>query len=381
MTDTARCLRLACLATACSVAVGAVPASDTADPLALLRGVENARDAIRSGRIEYTGIRRRADTPGDDPFSLAVTFDGVKRRSTLKQRTIVMDSSGGLSGEQKFKRLRAMNNDREAFVRAGLAQWQDEESRSIWDGANFSQYFVGQSADYRNHHNGTPEFLADPRLFGLKVWNKFRDTPLTNLGYQMDKHKVVLDGSEEIAGRRVWRVAVRFPAFGDPTQVCETKYWIEDREGFRVHRVIYRDKIVHLTIDSEYNDKIGRGRLPSSVIERDVRDGKWYTELHFTVTRAEYDVNVDPETFTWAGMDLAVGTPVSDERIHRRIGYWNGSGLSEHLLEAQKIGTEAEQAAEVRRKSLWWAGAGGIGVILLAAALVAWRRLRDRASA
>src|SRR6185312_12056081 len=41
-------------------------------------------------------------------------------------------------------------------------------------------------------------------------------------------------------------------------------------------------------------------------------------------------------SFTLAGMGLAVGTDVDDNRIHRRIGYWTGSSLSEDLPSKKK---------------------------------------------
>jgi len=45
---------------------------------------------------------------------------------------------------------------------------------------------------------------------------------------------------------------------------------------------------------------------------------------------ARYNVPVDPASWTLAGLNMPVGTEVVDYRASRSLGYWNGTGLSEH---------------------------------------------------
>jgi hypothetical protein len=47
-----------------------------------------------------------------------------------------------------------------------------------------------------------------------------------------------------------------------------------------------------------------------------------------TVAIKEIGNPIPPETWTLTGLNLPAGTPVSDLRIHKRIGYWDGKGLS-----------------------------------------------------
>jgi thiol-disulfide isomerase/thioredoxin len=53
-------------------------------------------------------------------------------------------------------------------------------------------------------------------------------------------------------------------------------------------------------------------------------------EVRFLRRNTHYDVRVDSATWTLAGLNMPVGTTVSDYRISRQIGYWDGSGLSEN---------------------------------------------------
>ena len=53
--------------------------------------------------------------------------------------------------------------------------------------------------------------------------------------------------------------------------------------------------------------------------------------------KASYNVPVEQTNFTLAGLGMPVSTEVSDDRIHRMIGYWNGVGLSEGLPKTNEL--------------------------------------------
>ncbi len=63
----------------------------------------------------------------------------------------------------------------------------------------------------------------------------------------------------------------------------------------------------------------------------DFRNGSPSFGKRFMRSNSHFNVTIDPASFTLAGLGMQVGTDVSDNRIHRRIGYWTGAGLSEDL--------------------------------------------------
>ena len=64
----------------------------------------------------------------------------------------------------------------------------------------------------------------------------------------------------------------------------------------------------------------------------------------FIRLNTQLNVAVDPASFTLAGLGQPVGAAVSDNRISRRIGYWTGTGLSEHLPPKKGKSTEPQTA-------------------------------------
>lgn len=56
-----------------------------------------------------------------------------------------------------------------------------------------------------------------------------------------------------------------------------------------------------------------------------------YSREEIKLDKPEWIENFSPETFTVAGLSMSVGIPVADIVSKRRIGYWNGNGLSAEL--------------------------------------------------
>jgi len=71
--------------------------------------------------------------------------------------------------------------------------------------------------------------------------------------------------------------------------------------------------------------------LPTEVTTMDYQSGAPSLGKRFVRSKPLYNLSVDSSCFTLAGLALPVGAPVTDLRIHRSIGYWTGSGLSENL--------------------------------------------------
>ena len=86
------------------------------------------------------------------------------------------------------------------------------------------------------------------------------------------------------------------------------------------------------------------GPLPSEVITKDYRNGKPLMEIRYLLSNSQFNVPLPASTWTLAGLGMKVGTDVVDVRSSRRIGYWSGTGLSDHL---PRRGSEPEPAPEM----------------------------------
>jgi hypothetical protein len=115
-------------------------------------------------------------------------------------------------------------------------------------------------------------------------------------------------------------------------------YWIDDREGFHVHRYRREDLGGNTVIDSFYDER-SAGPIPSRVIHREYRkDGKLWREIRFEVTKAQFNKPVNPNVGTLASLDLKPGDEVSDVRLGKRVGYWDGQGVTEDYARAVQLG-------------------------------------------
>ena len=87
---------------------------------------------------------------------------------------------------------------------------------------------------------------------------------------------------------------------------------------------------------SKYDEANPRDPIPAEVTTMTSHEnGALVFSTHFVRSNAQFNVTIDPAAFTLAGLGMAVGTPVTDIRIHRSIGYWTGTGLSESLPRKQ----------------------------------------------
>ena len=142
------------------------------------------------------------------------------------------------------------------------------------------------------------------------------------LGYQKAK-SVTLVGPEQVRGKSTWHVRVV------DSNEQQRDFWIEPVAGFPVHRQEFSTNsgIGNCRTEVYCGDNSRCSWLPSRVETK--YDNRLNREV--TVSNVEFDVRIPPETWTFAGLDLLIGTPIADLRIHQRIGYWDGAGLSQDL--------------------------------------------------
>ncbi len=335
------------------------------DPIALLRGVEAARESVRSGRLEMTVVQSYPQLPrrGLSTIHLRASFDGASRRYDQRNRNLIIHASGKNDGDESFRRLRAMGEDGEEFVRLGLGSWRDTHVRSAFDGVQYMQFAEDLGAHIKDPSKGAVEFVFDPRTLGINVYSRLDETLASCLGYR-DAKSVSLVGEERIAGHQTWRIRVL-----DKYDQINT-FWIESSTGFHVRRTEFELGGVRVIQSSEYADPPTESPLPVKVLnEQFDQNKKLWQVTTFSVDKSEYGVPIDPKVWTLAGLGLPLGEMVLDDRIMRVVGHFDGQGVSANLPEALRKGREAE------RKPLHWALAvTGLVVLAVGAAVLVRRR-------
>jgi hypothetical protein len=346
------------------------------DPLALLRGVEAARLAIPSGQIEWRVERTRPLTPkyGKDLIRVFATFDGGKRRFEEHKRVLWTEPVEGASQRSPDDLLAAMDEDREEFVRAGFGQWKEVRVRSIFDGTQFLQFLGGSGATIADPSRGTPNYVFDPRILGITPLLSLKATVPRCLAYR-DAQSVELVGEEDIDGQQAWHVKV----VGSPEAMAECHFWIEANEPFAVYRCERRTPYSHDVSVSHYDSPSGADRLPTRVlIEYHQDNGEVSHRFEFTQVEAQFGINPDDGAFTLAGLDLPVGAPVVDVRIHQRLGYWNGKGLSHTRTAAMGPRYELEPTPPDTR--VWYLVLALLPILIVAVILYRHHRFKQAQS-
>ena len=290
------------------------------DPLKLLQAVARARNRITSGSMEFqlsmdNVVRGQKETSN---LRLAVVFDGEKRRFESVGREYSYVAMGEGAAEMTDAKMKAQGLDREGAVRAGLLTGFESHHVTAYDGAVYIDYWENDGrpvgTTIRDPAKGNSSFNFDPRCLGLAASLLARDTIENCLGHK-DAKDVRLLGTESVEGAPAWHVQVK------------TKYdsgydfWIDVANPIRVLQHKYGTDVVLSKYDSA-------GAIPTEVTATQPRVS--FTK-HFTVSKAQFNMPIDPASWTLAGLGMPIGTDVSDDRIFRRVGYWTGIGLSERL--------------------------------------------------
>jgi hypothetical protein len=347
------------------------PAFAHPDPHALLRGVEASRSGVVSGQFEYR-LQVHGTRPGlREPIEryLKMEFDGNKVKCEQRSRELVISPP---DEQAKKQRLRAMNYDRGAFVRAGLGQWEDIVIKKVFDGSQVlgasGQKSAGISAPPNPRSEGTAGLLFDPRTMGLSFHSHFWETIEYCLGYR-EASSVVCRGQEKVGGQLAWHVIVS-KARGPGQDPVERHFWIGDQEGFPVYRCELQTKdTLRELIESDYENPVATHVLPVRVRINGKFDakGKPTVDMVFEQVKGAYGVAIDPATFTLKGLDLELGASVTDNRLQQVVGYWNGTDLSPDPSEAIRSGKRAQSGAIGP-----WPWALGALIVLLAGGIAAF---------
>jgi peroxiredoxin len=261
---------------------------------------------------------------GTNLTRLKAVFEEEKRRfESFAREYHYVSSDPGAPEAVEAARLQ-QGLDREAAVRAGLLEAFASHHVAAYDGAAAMDFCAIDnrrfSTTITDPASGTLTYLFDPRCLGLTRGLSVRDTIETCLNYRAAK-SVRLANKESIEGLAAWHISVTYS--GGET----AEFWIDESHLTHVLKFTNGQSVVF----SRYDENNPKDSLPIEVTRIEYRNSAPLFVSQFVRTSTQYDVPVDPVSWTLGGLGMPVGTDVSDNRIHRRIGYWTGSGLSENL--------------------------------------------------
>jgi len=253
------------------------------DPMTLLKGVESAREQIPPSRLLMRKYVQTTIVTND--YYYLVLFDREKRY---------------------FKRtnnlpVHTMFNGSEVIISQQMNNY-------------------GYLVEIRNLDMRTADSLFDPRILGIDASLGWTDTIQSCLLINQDV-KVELIGKEQIDNKDVWHIRIT-----SESHSVIRDLWIDDKNNFRVYQ--YKDCFGDKTnlicsIAKSYYENEEYPWLPSRV-EINVYNG---TKYNIQILKGETIVKIPETQWTLAGMEIPKNTPVNDDRILRRIGYWDGKRL------------------------------------------------------
>ena len=176
--------------------------------------------------------------------------------------------------------------------------------------------------------------------------------------------EVRLAGTETLSGVLVYHVVCT------PKPAVAMHFWIESGTVFRVHReeVSFGQSTVECVSEYGRNESI-----PDRVTEKKFSNGKVLeVESETVVIAATYNRPVGDDVGTLASLEMPSGTPVTDERIGQRLGYWDGTEIVPEYEKAIR-NDEQRRDREAKRQYLKW-GAIAVGFTIAAAVVLFGRR-------
>jgi len=212
--------------------------------------------------------------------------------------------------------------------------------------------------EYAVENRGDLSF--DPRVLGLSDTLSMDHTVAGCLGYA-NALSIDIVGKEALGNGDLWTVRVA-------KQSLTMKFSIEE-PYFRVHKVVGTWNGGHFEITSEYDAREPASPFPIRVSQIKEFNGR-KIEKRLTATSLDLDTPLSDDRFTLASMELPVNTAIVDYRLMKRIGYWDGVGVSK-----DPVARRADSVPSAGRWYRWWLIGMGAATILCLA-LFALVRLR-----
>jgi hypothetical protein len=336
------------------------------DPVALLRGAEAARQAIRSGEMEFTVDE---SWEGRKPLTtvVKVAFDGAKRTVRVEQDVFALAGGTRAEMEANAKRYDALNLDTDRAVAAGIGRREHRRISQAFDGARFCNYQAGPNikAYYRNMEDDG-QMMFVPQTLGLvDLYNAVDDL---SLFFSNKKAKdITLVGKEAIGNVATWHV--RYDV--------DTHYhlWIEDSEPFRVHKVececVGKFAGYRSTVSSVF--RADGSPLPVRVDVKQVSPKRTDLESTLIVHSAKFNEPVDPSVGTLASLQMPAGADVFDTFAEKKLlGRWDGEKIADKLPSPRR----AAAASRWPDGQQIFMGSGALTLLVGAVAYLWWRHQR-----
>lgn len=256
-------------------------AQNRPNPVALLEGVEDARLKIPASRLTLRSLYKDVRVTKERDY--LVEFDQDRRRFTVVK--------GG-------NKVRTCFNGSEVYCYDGVDMFT-----------------------IRDLKDQVGEPLYDPRLLGITTTYHWSERLATLIPYK-GILKIETVGREKINDKDTWHVRV------DDVPNGHIDLWIDDKNGFRVYQ--YHDTIEGVrkyTTVSSYSDG-DYFWLPTRVETKNY-DGKGVLQFEslVSVLKAETKVQFPEKTWSLGGMEPPSGITITDARIHKPLGFWNGTSV------------------------------------------------------
>ena len=311
------------------------------NPLSLLEAVVRARRKIVSGEMEMqlASFDNSRPLSGTNQIRLLVQFDGGKRRFESFGREYSYVSTAPDAALVADAAILERHLDRDAAIKAGLLRGFDAHIVSISDGERYLGYRESdgraEGATIRSPRVGSGSYLFDPRLLGLSIELSAGQAIENNL--DLDEAKAIqLVGRELVDGTPTWHVHM-ISKYGQ-----RLEFWIDtDRPLQVVKHSVGVDEV-----RSIFDSSSPGYPLPNEVGIRVFHGTSFSSATRIAITRASGNSPIESVRWTLAGLGMAVGTSVTDERVRRRLGYWTGSGLSENIPSKDEVRKSVPDQAE-----------------------------------
>lgn len=327
--------------TMCILAPASANAQSNRSPeaLALLRGVEQSRTQHK--QIKFNLQVDMQQYTGHDPKVMEYVIEWTEQR-------------------QRFEILRGQHDQAQVVLIEGGKAYVLRRSRH----ADICIYDLKDALDRR----GLITF--DPRALGLMGKPSPSGTWRELLWYDSIS-SLVTEGDDIVHGVNVRRIK----AVSEPNKSTST-FWIEE-PSFRVHRRRVESAQIDEETESWYSPLDLKSPYPERVqttrTDRHPQGISW--KINWRLSNLDTGTPISPTRFTVAAMDVPVGTPLSDYRINRIVGYWDGQNVSPEPV-GPVVHSESASGEATNSERSWGAIILGAIVVLSLALLVVWWRRR-----
>lgn len=250
----------------------------------------------------------------------------AKSRDDLETGTVTI-SIAELDGE-KFHQLLTFDLVRVQFVGQTESGKRTGEA-AMWDGDAVTVVSRFGTEGVRIVNTGmTPTYLFDPRCIGIQGPLSQSSSVEDELSFAHAKRFDLVNEKEDVDGISTVVIRVHY-ADGFGEKEYYRQFWIADTEGHPVIkcRLVLKQQTYYESI-STYSKESSVFPLPqSTVLTGFGANGEKLIQYNMTLSKANYNYELDKETFSYKSLGVLPNITVTDERIHRQIGIWDGNKL------------------------------------------------------